>query len=644
MIDVLIDMLENIAKVIVKFYADDAAIADNNIIPKLPILKKIFDVFHRHTGLAMNVLKTVCIATGGRSHLISALQDVGWGTVAVVGKVKYLGLYMGHAVTLDDIFRAPFDKMTDRLASYHPIKSKFSLPKKVLIWNTWILPIYSYVFNYYILPSDYARWIDNACARWLNNGNTIKSLHLTRPTNLLGLQAPLRDTCNHNYARLSSLSSPNSRDPCSPSWSMRISTHRSDATSHVASAYGVTVCPTDSSASIYNRITLSSEMKAEYFPYIHEKLNKVGLYDQHHTTYISNYSRIPNWIPCYARFNNLSITHNILPTTHRFQENSPCFLCHHDTDSTHHLYGNCPVVKAACSSVWGLLGVDRPYNFAGSVCADRSLDNATIGLQVMLSTSVWRARCNAKWGDTRGSAGWPSWILKDTLSRIKSYSPSFFVKNFPNNKVPLRYKISYTASLGSSANTSAATVNVSNTINTHIGSLKAGTIYAFTDGSARPNPGPAGAGSFISKKTNSDPMHIASLAAGIGPATNNTGEIFAVGLTLEHCLSIGYRGDLHIYTDSKITQGAITQGWSAGAANSTILYKLRNLIHTNRNLIKLHIHWIPGHSDIPGNDAADSLANAGALYSNNHYSYKLDLGTIINNSGFSELCCQAHYN
>ena len=633
--DVLIDMLEEI-DVDVKFFADDAGVGDPNIIPKLPMLKKCFQVFKNYTGLEMNVTKTVCIATGGRNSLISALKDIGWEATAVVGKVKYLGLYMGQKATLDDIFREPYEKMTARLHSYNSIKKKFSLPKRVLIWNTWILPIFSYVFNFYTIPSDYSSWIDKACNDWLSNGNTIKSLHLTRPTSLLGLQAPLRDSCNHNYARLTALSTPGRKDPRSPTWSMRYTTHRSIARDHVIQQYGVSPDKHNDSASIYKAISVSSVMTAEYLPYIRQKIGRMGIVSAYQRTYINNYRKTPSWVPCYARFNNLSITHNILPTARRHQEHRVCYLCNDHEDSVQHIYGHCRVAKEAYNNIWSMANSNyKPFSLLSSVCANTSRTKAEIGLQIMLADSTWRARCNAKYGNKRDADGWISWITTDTMGRVRNFSPAFFSNQLNGNNFPNRYKISIKANLGSSSNTSAATVNVANVTRKHIASLPIDTHFAFTDGSARPNPGPAGAGAVILQKSSIDTQtHKHSYTAAIGNATNNTGELYAIGMVVEHCDAHNVCGEVHIYTDSKISKGAITNGWSAGNANKGILYRLREKMHKIRDRTKFIIHWIPGHSGISENDIADNLANAGALYSNNNRIHNIDIDKDIDNNGF----------
>ena len=84
-------------------------------------------------------------------------------------------------------------------------------------------------------------------------------------------------------------------------------------------------------------------------------------------------------------------------------------------------------------------------------------------------------------------------IVSDCIQRICSLSPSFFSTNFPNNTVPNRHKIIYKPDLGSSKRRVTAQVNAAVAVDAHIDSLPPHTLLAFTDGSAKPNPGPAGA-------------------------------------------------------------------------------------------------------------------------------------------------------
>jgi ribonuclease HI/exonuclease III len=644
--DVLIDMLSRVAEVDVKFYADDAAIGAEDITPKLSLIKDCFDIFALHTGLCLNPNKSAAIATGGRTTLRNALDSIGWSEIIIAPNIKYLGIYMGHDTTLDDIFKGPYEKMVERLNTYSKIKNSFSIPKRVTIWNTWILPIFSYIFNFYTIPADYCLWIDQQCQKWLSQGNTFSSLHYTRPTSLLGLASPLKDISIYNYSRLAALST-EAVENNSPSWSIRCSTHRAMARSHVQKAYGVQVNKGVESSTIYTQIIHSQDQTEEFLPYIKDKLNKINLSKTQQKNYINNYKKIPSWIPCYARYNNLSISHNMLPTYRRFSELTPCFLCRKEMDCIHHIYGECTINQQANAQLRNQLKLPIcNASFALSMGADKERKAEDLCVQIMLAHSTWRARCNAKNGDRKDTKAWAEWIVADCIQRICKISPSFFSIYFPNNSIPHRYKITYRPDLGSSKRIPAIKNIASQAVTEHINSLAPGSLIAFTDGSAKPNPGPAGAGAILLKKSkeNLSLKHCASYTAAIGSASNNTGELYAVGIVLEHCKLTNYTGNLHIYTDSKITYGALRNGWRAGKANSSILYSVREMSHKIRHTCNIHYHWIPGHSNVNYNDTADALANAGADYSDSHRNFAVNFRDSIDTKGFMALVTETNTN
>ena len=147
-------------------------------------------------------------------------------------------------------------------------------------------------------------------------------------------------------------------------------------------------------------------------------------------------------------------------------------------------------------------------------------------------------------------------------------------------------------------------------INKSIQNIPIGDYYAFTDGSAQPNPGPTGAGAAIYQRGINDDTIICTYTAPVGHADNNAGEIFAMGMVLEHFNNSNNYINIHIYTDSGLLCGAINEGWSVGC-NTPLLHHIRKLLRKHNGTCKTH--WVPGHSDIEQNEIADKLAGAGAI-------------------------------
>jgi ribonuclease HI len=84
------------------------------------------------------------------------------------------------------------------------------------------------------------------------------------------------------------------------------------------------------------------------------------------------------------------------------------------------------------------------------------------------------------------------------------------------------------------------------------------SIVIYTDGGARGNPGPAGAGVVILK----DGGVIAEVKKYLGPIqTNNWAEYEAVVLALEKAKSLGLTGDIEFRLDSKLVVEQLMGKW-----------------------------------------------------------------------------------
>lgn len=84
------------------------------------------------------------------------------------------------------------------------------------------------------------------------------------------------------------------------------------------------------------------------------------------------------------------------------------------------------------------------------------------------------------------------------------------------------------------------------------------TIVIYTDGGARGNPGPAGAGAVILK----DGAVIAEVKKYLGPVqTNNWAEYEAVVIALLKAKELGLTGDIEFRLDSKLVVEQLMGNW-----------------------------------------------------------------------------------
>ena len=131
---------------------------------------------------------------------------------------------------------------------------------------------------------------------------------------------------------------------------------------------------------------------------------------------------------------------------------------------------------------------------------------------------------------------------------------------------------------------------------------------AFTDGSAMPNPGPCGAGASIYWAGMSGECSNISIPVSMR-STSYHGELKAIEETIRLAAERNFTGRLHIFSDC---QSALrTANADAIPTNfSTLSQSIKK--HAGQIQGSIHLTWIAGHADIPGNETADALAKQAA--------------------------------
>ena len=126
-------------------------------------------------------------------------------------------------------------------------------------------------------------------------------------------------------------------------------------------------------------------------------------------------------------------------------------------------------------------------------------------------------------------------------------------------------------------------------------------VVVWTDGAARGNPGPAGAGALV---TDADGAVLAEIAEGLGVATNNVAEYTAAILGLERAAELGAT-DVLLRSDSRLL---VEQLAGRFKVKNAVLQQL----HARAKAIaggfaRIRYEHVPRER----NTAADALANAG---------------------------------
>lgn len=148
--------------------------------------------------------------------------------------------------------------------------------------------------------------------------------------------------------------------------------------------------------------------------------------------------------------------------------------------------------------------------------------------------------------------------------------------------------------------------------------LEEGSAAVYTDGCCRSNGkgnSRAGIGVFWG------PGHPNNLSERLtGRQTNNRAEIYAAICAVRQAKAAGIT-ELMVYTDSQFLISCVTKwvpkwkdnGWKLANGGSVInREELEELENSSSGLQVTYVH-VDGHSGIDGNEAADKLANEGAL-------------------------------
>jgi ribonuclease HI len=127
------------------------------------------------------------------------------------------------------------------------------------------------------------------------------------------------------------------------------------------------------------------------------------------------------------------------------------------------------------------------------------------------------------------------------------------------------------------------------------------SLVVHTDGAARGNPGPAGAGAIL---TTPEGVVVAEIAEGLGRATNNVAEYTAAILGLERARALGAR-EVLLRSDSQLLVNQLTGRYRVRTEHLRPLYeRVQQLASGFQRIVFEHVRR-------EENVEADRLANAG---------------------------------
>ncbi len=148
--------------------------------------------------------------------------------------------------------------------------------------------------------------------------------------------------------------------------------------------------------------------------------------------------------------------------------------------------------------------------------------------------------------------------------------------------------------------------------------MNADTIYIYSDGACKGNPGAGGWGALLISGG-----HRKEISGGEANTTNNRMEMTAVIRALE---SLKRPSTVEVHTDSQYVQKGISEwmpGWKRRNWRTADGKPVKNQdlwlqLDALSQLHRIEWKWVRGHAGHPENERADALANQGVLQAQQH--------------------------
>jgi hypothetical protein len=406
-------------------FADDLAVSSSSIHPILRSMK-IISEFGRYSGLGINTDKTTVIKNRNFSRSDRSLFSASvWPDIKLSLQHVYLGVLQGRNVKLPMIFEGALGKFYERLAYFRPTIRVKPLHIRVVIFNVYLIPLFSYLIHFFIMPRHITKAIQRACHTAIVpfNGGGFGYIHLIAPSHRTGttffaLKQPLRDIYAANVTALTSHVDLDDFDgmtcpatiPHLPylsngNWeTLIINDHRLGAaldflwfnhaldlttnTITAGSKYPMYGCKSrtrnmyrDFLVEAYHDdlfSTLKGKSHAVSIP--NKLLHCWGITHEESLLFPHNGRFIAPWVPAHVRVHQIKLNFRALATDHRRRKadmpvptrsrgrHLPCYICGDYTDSVNHIYLHCAPVVIARHVFMEAISVNCPSEAAFTLC------------------------------------------------------------------------------------------------------------------------------------------------------------------------------------------------------------------------------------------------------------------------------------
>ena len=220
--------------------ADDIALQTDDLEALQPSIQAIH-TFRDISGLGVNTDKTRIMPVWDVDEKVKNdfIDRCAWKDVKFTDKYTYLGVPFGPHITAKDIYTLALDKVRKRCKRLRSTISRFDLDTRIIIFNVFIIPIFSYLYTMFLMPYEeiiekFHTLIRHHIIPWGPKGGGFHHYHLYFNQSRIGTKQPLKDLWALNLAAMlkgKNLEPMSKPEPRKDKYIVgaRISTHRARA-------------------------------------------------------------------------------------------------------------------------------------------------------------------------------------------------------------------------------------------------------------------------------------------------------------------------------------------------------------------------------------------------------------------------------
>jgi ribonuclease HI len=576
-------------------YADDLAVGCRDL-GALAVALPCVDHFNLASGSSSSRTKSVLVSTTAVSpESLTQILPPQWHFIAPSPSSSYLGIRIGRHITVADVYAAAVKSLESRVAQYLPLQGLYNLQQRILIANSFLSPILSYLQRFFLMPTTLRAEIQSSLGRWVLKGRLISWDQCCIPPQAGGFALPLRDPFNLNIASL--LCRRESPPAGGNSRSMLISAHLARGKAAFLKRCQIDP-PTD--APLRDILTLLLKHYKPCYATLAQKYVKNRIDPLTASTWTNNIQEnaalLPHHTPRFLRAHLLRVIFNSIPTRQRLRHlpkppsDLLCRICGTAGETLEHLHTQCRATRLAITAVSGarpdtagVFAVLRPSDFS----LHQPLAPPQVGHIIALSHAVWAAARSCDTGvrvdlRTRDASKSITQTFDNTL-KLLSRAPTTRPRK---REVERREFLALLSALDPAA------------------------THYFTDGSSLGNPGPSGAG--VAAFSNNACTF--SRCVSLGTASNNVAELEGLSAACDHALhSLPFQGNtpLVFFCDNRYALN-MTEGKWKPTSNRHLISTIADKFKLLRLSTPVSLFWVPGHAGIHQNELVDRLAKAGA--------------------------------